>query len=163
MSEAQQEEGSGVEDAEILFPDETLELSGEQVTVREYRYLEGLRASVVARPILAGLRELIEACEGREIDPEALDELIGEHAEAWVGLIALATGRDPQWIKSLSDGDGLNLSLAFWRVNGPFFTRRLVIAGALRQGLRGLSRSPRSSTSSSGPATDETPPTSPGG
>ena len=141
-------------DAAILFPDETVEIDGEQVTVREFRYLEGLRAAALARPLLAGLREIIETDD--DIEPEALDALIGEHTDIWVQLIAMSTGLSAERIGELSDRDGVTLSMAFWRVNGPFFTRRLLLASAVASGLSGRSRSRKSSTSSSAPATAAT-------
>lgn len=132
-------------------------VGGEAVEVREFRYLEGLQAAGLARPVLAGLRELIEA-EG-EIQLEALDALIGAHADTWLTLIGMSTGRDLEWLAALSDQDGLALSLAFWRVNGPFFTRRLVLAAAAK-GQATPSRSPKSSPPSSAPATEATTTTS---
>lgn len=149
------------QDAAILFPDETLTLAGEEVMVREFRYAEGLRAAALARPLLAGLRALIEA-QG-DIEPEALDGLIGEHQAVWVDLLAMSAGRDAEWVGGLTDRDGLALSMAFWRANGPFFTRRLVVAAALAEGLGGLSRSRRSSASSPPQDTAPDTTTSPGG
>ncbi|HSH28870.1 MAG TPA: DUF6631 family protein [Thiohalobacter sp.] len=141
-------------DAEILFPDQTLEVGGEQVTVREFRYLEGARAAVIAAPLIKAMRELISGDD--DISAEALDALIGEHVEIWLQLICMSTGKDPEWIAKLPDEDGMQLSLLFWEVNGPFFTRRLMLAAATGPEAEGLSRLRRSSTNSSAPATDTT-------
>lgn len=141
-------------DAEILFPDGTIEIEGEQIEVREFRYLEGLKATAIARPIIAGLRDLIKA-EG-DLELDAIDALIGEHAEAWVQLISMSTGLDPERIQGLSDRDGMALSMAFWNVAYPFFTRRLVLAEAVARGMAEPSRSPSSSPSSSQQDTDGT-------
>ncbi|MBB3231703.1 DUF6631 family protein [Halomonas stenophila] len=150
------------QDPEILFPDETLRIGGEKIRVREFRYAEGLRAIALGRPILAALREHLEA---DDIEPEVLDGVIAEHSDAWLQLIAMSIGKDVAWVEQLADADGLSLSMAFWRVNSAFFMRRLVLGGGLAGGLKSLaanlSPSPRSSTPSSMPATDATPPTSP--
>jgi hypothetical protein len=134
-------------DAEVLFAGEEITIGGETIMVREFRYLEGLKATAIARPILAGLRALIEA--RADFAPEALDALISEHHEAWLALISMSTGRPVEWIATLNDKAGIALSLTFWSVNGPFFTRRLVLAGALAAELGKLSRSRKSSPSSS--------------
>ncbi|RRQ20702.1 DUF6631 family protein [Thiohalobacter thiocyanaticus] len=118
------------DDVSVLFPDETLELSGEQVTVREFRFTEGIRAAQIAQPILGALRSLIDQ---DKITTEALDSIIADHVDVWTQLISMSTNLTEERITSLSDKDGVALSLAFWRVNGPFFTRRLVLAASARQ------------------------------
>jgi hypothetical protein len=148
-------------DLEVLFPDETLNIAGEQVEVREFRYLQGLQALPLARPILVGLGELLQ---DQTLDPLALEALIAEHQDAWLALIAISTGRPVAWIQGLRDGEGMRLSLAFWRVNAGFFMRRLVFGGALAVALKqrvSPSPSASSSTPSSAPATAATPATSP--
>ena len=145
-------------DEEILFPDLVVEIDGEQVEVREFRYLDGLKATAIARPIIAGYRRLLDE-QGEAFEPEALDEVIGEHAEAWTELLAISTGRDAAWVRSLSDGEGVALSLAFWEANGPFFVRRLMLSAAAARKIRAdneRSRSEKSSAPSSEPDTDGT-------
>lgn len=115
----------------ILYPDETLELGGEQVTVREFRFTDGIRAAQIAQPILGALRSLID--HDTPITTEALDSIIADHVDVWMRLISMSTNLSEERITSLSDKDGISLSLAFWRVNGPFFTRRLVLAASARQ------------------------------
>ncbi|MDX1464125.1 MAG: DUF6631 family protein [Halomonas sp.] len=154
------------QDPEILFPDETLEIAGETIEVREFRYLEGLRAIALARPLLKALAELLE---DDELDALALDGLIAEHYTAWIALMAISTGKDEAWIEGLRDRDGQTLSMTFWRVNSSFFMRRLVFGGALARAMRQMvapttgnpSPSARSSTPSSVAATDATPESSP--
>ncbi|NAW33246.1 DUF6631 family protein [Halomonas alimentaria] len=155
-------------DIEILLPDEAVTIEGEEILVREFRYLEGLRAIALARPLFAELARILE--EG-EIDALALDGLIAEHHEAWIQLMAISTGKDESWIEGLRDRDGQTLSMTFWRVNSGFFMRRLVFGGALARAMRQMvapttgnpSPSPSSSTPSSVAATDATPESSPGG
>lgn len=148
-------------DAEILFPDEFVTIEGDAVLVREFRYLEGLRAIALARPLLNGLAELLE---GGEIDALALDGLIAEHYTAWIELISISTDQPAAWIEGLSSREGQALSMTFWRVNSRFFMERLVFGGALARTMRQMvnpalprSGSPSSSTPSSSPATGATP------
>lgn len=153
-----------VDDLEVLFDENTLDIEGERIVVREYRYLDGLRAAAIARPILAGLREHIESLEGPEdLAPEVIDALIGEHYMVWLELIALCVDRSPEWVGSLPDSAGQRLSLAFWGANANFFTRRLVVSAAVAQGMASRCRGAKSSPPSSPPATDETTTISPDG
>ena len=149
-------------DVETLFPDEAVPVEGEEILVREFRYLEGLRAITLARPLFADLAKILE---GGEIDALALDGLIAEHHEAWIQLMAISTGEPAAWIEGLRDRDGQALSMTFWRVNSAFFMRRLVFGGALARAMRQMvspSPSASSSTPSSPAATDATPASSPG-
>ncbi len=162
MTEQQHDAAS---DAEILFPDEFVTIEGEAVLVREFRYLEGLRAIALARPLLNSLAELLE---GSEIDALALDGLIAEHYTAWIELISISTAQPAAWIEGLSSREGQLLSMTFWRVNARFFMERLVFGGALARTMQQMvnpahsqkSASASSSTPSSSPATAATPATS---
>lgn len=130
-------------DAEILFPDQTLEVGGEQVTVREFRFLEGARAAVIARDLLADLGQLVQ--QEQDLQPEDIDAIIGQHGEAWAQLLAMSIDRDPEWVANLSDEDGQELSMLFWDVNGPFFVRRLVQAVDIRHEMETRLSQPPSS------------------
>jgi hypothetical protein len=143
-------------DLEILYPDQTVTVGAETVTMREYRYREGLEAAGLARLFLAGLRALMTDT-GEEIALEAIDGLIAEHRETWLQLVALSCGREVEWLAQLPNHEAMKLHLAFWGVNGPFFTQRLVLAAAFAQRPKaGRSPSRKSSPNSSGPDSDET-------
>ena len=141
-------------DLEILYPDQTVTVGAETVTVHEFRYREGLEAAGLARLFLAGLRALMTDT-GEEIALEAIDGLITEHRETWLKLVALSCGRDVEWLAQLPNHEAMKLHLAFWGVNGPFFTQRLVLAAAFAQRPK-ADRFPlrKSSLSSSGPDSD---------
>jgi len=141
------------DDAAILFSDETLEVGGRTVEVREFRYLDGMTAAARARPLLEAMQAAM--ADGDDITPARLDQIIGDHAATWLLLIAMATREDAEWIASLPDAEGLALSLAFWRVNGPFFVRRLVLGAAAAEAAR-QSRSHESSPASSRQGSGET-------
>ena len=131
--------------------------TGEAVTLtlREFRFEEGLAATAIARPFIADMAALVPAKPGAAL-PDALvfDDVIAAHAETWLDLVARACGREPAWIARLADGDAFNVRLAMWEANGPFFARRLALLIAEGGPLTGLFRSLVSSTSSSAPATD---------
>lgn len=147
-------------DVVLLFPDRELEVAGEKLVVREFRYRQGLEAAALARPFLAGLRALMVG-PAADIDPEAIYVLQSEHSDAWLRLLAMSCGRTVEWVADLPDKEAMSLQNTFWEVNGPFFMRRLVWGAAFVAGDRvHRSRSRKSSPTSSGPDTEPTPATS---
>ncbi len=128
--EAAAEAGAGTADDElkVLFPDVEIEVrdpdTGEPVvlTVREFRFREGLEAAALARPLIAALEALVpEDAETALPDPAALDAALGAHADLWLELVARACGRDAAWLARLGDGDAHAVTLAMWGANGGFF------------------------------------------
>lgn len=115
--------------------DETITLQGEVVTIHELTYVEAVKATALARPILDQLKGFIE---GGQLETGNLEIILAEHADNWMELLALATGREIEWIAQLSDTDGLCLMMAFWRVNGNLFIRRLMLGDALQFSLNDL-------------------------
>lgn len=159
-------DGEGAEkeagaELELLFPDRDVTVTDPEtgkpvaLTIREFRFREGLEAQVLARPLLDALAGTFE--DGEALDAQAIDGALAVHADLWLELVALACGRTVDWLAGLSDRDGEALSDAMWSANAGFFTRRVVAEVATRK-LEALgigSRLPRSSTSSSAPDTDE--------
>ena len=146
----------------VLFPDREVTVadpdSGTAVTltVREYRFLEGLEATAVARPLIAALAELVsDPDEDEGPDALAIEAALAAHAATWLELVARACGRDAAWLARLGDADGRALSETMWAANGGFFLNRVVARVAARTTPREESpcRSTACSTPSSVPAT----------
>ena len=158
MSAADAPRGDPREELEALFPDREVRVrdpdTGEDiaVTVREYRYLEGLEAAVEAAPLLAALAEGYGP-DGRGDGPAAaaIEAAMARHAAVWLRLLARATGREADWLARLSAADGDVVGNAMWSVNVRFFIARVVALLAARRAKR--SPSPGSSTPSSAPDT----------
>ena len=117
------------DDSGTLSSDQVVTIAGETITGREFRYGEGLQLAALARPLLTAMRVMFSAAD-QEIEPEALDALIAEHSDIWLQMMAKACDRDVAWIAALPDDEAMKLQLAFWGVNGGFFTRRLVFGAA---------------------------------
>jgi len=117
---------SQANEADILFPDKTLSLAGEDTVVHEFNYLEGLKAAAIAQPLLIDLQALIQSSNG--LDLPSLDRVIGHNADIWTQLLALSVNKTAEWIAALSDADGTALSMHFWEINGPFLLRRVAFA-----------------------------------
>ena len=149
---------SGSDDLAVLFPDRDVTVrdpdtgAAVTLTVREFRFREGLEATALARPLMAALAALVpDPADPEAPDALAVEEALAAHAELWLALAARASGRDAAWIARLSDADGRALSEAMWAANGGFFLRR-VVAQVTAQEAR-PSRSTGCSTPSSAPAT----------
>jgi hypothetical protein len=146
------------EEFALLYPDVEAVIAGETITVREFRGLEGLKATTLARPFLNELRDLAI----NDLNPpsiESLSDVVGRHADLWVGLMASVCGKYPQrrsveWVSALSAVDFARLQDAFWRANGFFFVRRLVIEAQTKAVAGNLGRSATQSSISSAPASE---------
>lgn len=158
-------EPTAAEDAGILFPDVDVTVrdpdTGERITltVREFRFLEGLRLTAQIRPFVEAIGGSMD--EDGEADVGAISEAMTEHADIWIECIAQAAGRDAEWIARLADRDGQALSAAMWDANKDFFGRRII--EDMRRRAADRSPSPTSSMPSSGPDTDADTATSPSG
>lgn len=86
------------------------------VEVREFRLLDGLKSARIGR----GLIRALAAAAGAEASSEDAEDAMAEHAGEWLALLALATGRDAEWLARLSDANGAVLAAAQWEINGGF-------------------------------------------
>lgn len=120
---------------EVLHPDRELVIGGEKIEVREFRFLEGLDAEVIAQPLLNGLADLLGGESRRTFGYSAMAKLFAQHKDEFVQLVGMATGKPPEWFGSLGDADGQRLAMTFWTVNRGFFTRRVVAEVATRKAL----------------------------
>ena len=130
------EETDAAGELEVLFPDVGLTVrdpdTGEPVrlTVREFRFREGLEAQAVGRGLIAALAAHAADEAAPALDTAAVDALIGEHADAWLALIAMACGRGAEWLERLRERDARAVSLAMWEANNDFFFERIAAAVA---------------------------------
>jgi len=106
------------------YPECDIHISGERVTVREFTFLEGLRAARMAHRLLADLAALFKEA-GANPGFFALTGVFSEHEKELLGLVSIATGRDTEWLKGLPKSEEQQLLMAFWAVNWPFFVNRL--------------------------------------
>jgi len=112
----------GAKDLSILVPDITLEIGGRTVTVREPRFLQGLRIRAKAHALARDLTASIKGGEG--LTDDVLDVLARHDALVKELICDVTEGADAEWIDGLSDIDGETLMLAWWTCFGPFFIRQ---------------------------------------
>ncbi len=120
------------EEAAILLPDRDIDLADPEtgkpvaITVHEFRFLEGLRVQASARALIEDLAALVANEDGDGMTPVRVSEVLGRHADLWIDLCAVATGREADWIARLREPDAGQLSMAVWEVNSVFFTARIL-------------------------------------
>ena len=135
-----------LEEAQLLFNERQLTIGDRDVTVREFAFLEGLRAQVLARPMLKDLRIHFESGDA---DPEDIALLMEGHAEEWLEICALASGEPAEWIAKLPSSQGEQLSLAVWEVCSDFFMRSLEKMLRIRLTVRAQAAAALATSSSS--------------
>lgn len=151
---------AGRDDLSILAPDRTITIGGRAVTVREYRFLEGMNLHAIAEPIVAQLAALAE--QGDALPPEQLDAAIAQHPEAVARMIAIACDQPMDWVINLPVSQSDQLFATWWAVNNGFFVRRVQQRVLLRRaqalaGRASSSPSPVAISSKPGGSSSTTP------
>lgn len=142
---------TGADDLNVLAPDMQLVIGDRTLTVREYRFMEGLRVRAKARPLIDDLEAFVK--DGAAVDAGVEDyvELLAKHSALVRELIADSVqGIDADWIEALDDADGQVLLLTWWGVCGRFFVR--VVAARLRDRLLAQARRVASAGPTSSPS-----------
>lgn len=109
------------EELDALHPERSAVLAGRKVTVREYGFVEGTRLRLVAKPFTEGLFQLLKG--DRVPEYEAVLDVIAEHVDVVLELVAASADVKVPWIQKLSPEDGELLLMMWWGVTGPFFMR----------------------------------------
>jgi len=119
-----------LEEAAILLPDRDLVLNdpdtGEEVcvTVREFRFREGLKVQATARALIEDLAALVGVDGG--MTPARVAQVLGAHGDLWLETCAISIAREADWIARLREPGAGMLTQAVWEVNADFFTARLL-------------------------------------
>lgn len=114
----------GAGDLDVLFPPEiTVDIAGEQVTFREYRFVQSLALDGVLKPIIDGVAT---RC-AQSVEP-GMDDLLAvviQHHDSLAQLVATSCNRDPSWFDDLDDEDGQHAVEGWLAANAGFFVRRV--------------------------------------
>lgn len=146
-------EEAKAEEAELLG-EVTVDTGRGPVVVRAHTWADGVRLCRESRALVDALLESRKPAQGEDpaqAQAEPLDhwrwmEGIAEHWDDYMRLLCAATGKDSDFLNSLSDADGLAVMEAYWSVNRSFFLRRVLWIVMSR------SRRSRTSTPNSSPA-----------
>lgn len=121
------------DDLQILAGETQLTLStGEAVTLHEYRFLEGMQVDAIAGDIIKALQDLFLSDRQGKFRLQDLAAIFGRQPDVMVKLLAMACDRSEDWVRGLSDQDGMLIQMAWWSVNKDFFIRRLVTEAGAR-------------------------------
>lgn len=142
---AQAKPDQGADDLAIIHPDRTLTIAGREVTLREYRFTEGLFVRARCKQLLADLHAQIKT--GEMLTEDVLD-VLATHSDLVLSLITESAGVEREWLEGLSLTDGDQMMMTWWAVCGPFFVRpiarRLGQELLLKTASVGLTSSPAS-------------------
>jgi len=160
---SQSEQHAEATDLEILFSDREIQVMGQTVTVRELRFSEQLHHHQLLAPLAAALVSTDQALMTGPESVNRLYDLMAEHWEDVLSLMAICCDRDQAWVRSLPPADGENLMLAWWGVNSSFFIRRAWrprLAEAVIKQAGDSSSPPSSAPDTTGADSAATPPAS---
>jgi hypothetical protein len=146
----------GGNDLAVLHPDVTCEIGDRTVTVREYRFIDGMRARAIGQPLIDELQAMRDGGRLQDAVLEDYIDMLARHPDVTRTLILDSVeGADADWIDSLSEGDGFSLVAQWWGVCGRFFARILVrraaervLHQARRAGATSSASSPREASAS---------------
>jgi hypothetical protein len=132
-----EQETSQKDQLAILHPDRQLVIGDppREVTVREFRFIEGMRVHVIAKPIV---EDLLRMFGTHELGVHQITDLFVRHEPEFMSMLCASTGLDDKFIRSLNDVDGELLLLTFWQVNLLFFLRRLLARQKELQQAKGV-------------------------
>lgn len=134
---------------EVLHPERIITIGGQDVTVREYSFLDWVRMRPALTPVLDAVGAAIEASEVPSYNKVV--DLISEHSETLLPVIAQAAGVGMDFLASLTAEEGEELLATWWGVNGRFFVRR-ALHRVMATRVERLGNATASATEASSPA-----------
>ncbi|MEE8128191.1 DUF6631 family protein [Candidatus Vondammii sp. HM_W22] len=133
------------DEAEILYPDKTIQIGGREVTIREFSFRDGLDLG----PMIAGLMAVLDKTVGDGSDLSGLFDALYQYPDVLEHMLLKSTCQDKTWLDGLCSADGDMLVMTFWGVNAGFFTRRLATRRmAMQAGKKGVEMAHRNSPAS---------------
>lgn len=151
--------GAAADELEILHPHRAVQVAGVSLTVREYGFVEGLQVRALAKPFLEALYQVVGG--GNRVPSfDEVQDVLANHDEAVVQLIARSAAVDAAWVRTLGDEDGELLMLNWWMANAGFFIRRVLRRASTDRLVAAALAGDGSTTPSSAPAMDPAPQTS---
>ena len=118
----------------ILHPDRKVVIGDTELTLREYRWAEGMEVRLVGRPLFTDLFALY-AEDGKAPALEQIEHVMAKHSKLVVWLIAKSADVTEAQIEELSDQDGALVAMNWWVANTGFFIRRVMPSIATESGV----------------------------
>lgn len=110
----------GQAELQILMGEGQVRVAGQQLSVREYTFAEGLFIQATARSFLEDLYGVFKP--GSTVPSfEQVSEICARNADVILDLMAKSANVERSWVESLAEAEGELLMLAWWRVNSGFY------------------------------------------
>ncbi len=113
--------GKSAEDLNILFPDQTLFLGNEQVTITEYPFMTWLVLKSTCADVISVFADFMQREKDIEIDE--LFECFENNFQTMQKLFTESIHKPVEFLEKLSDDEMQLLMLTWWSVNKHFFLR----------------------------------------
>lgn len=109
------------EDLTVLFPDQTIQLLGETISVTEYPFMKWLELKPICIEMNQQFADFISA--EKDVDVDEILECFENHFEIMQTLLCESIHKPVEFLKRLSDAEIQLLLLTWWGVNKHFFLR----------------------------------------
>lgn len=130
------------DDLSVLLPNRDVTIAGRLLTVREFTLSDSLVMHNELKPISVSLADVMQT-EWPSF--EHVMDVLAQHADPLLLLIARSCDQPADWIASLPGSEGTTLMDVFWTVNRRFFmtaaNRLIVIRAALKKTQSGTAES----------------------
>jgi len=109
------------EDLTVLFPDQTIQLLGEAISVTEYPFIKWLELKPICIEMNQQFADFISA--ERDVDVDEILECFENHFEVMQTLLCESIHKPVEFLKRLSDAEMQLLLLTWWGVNKHFLLK----------------------------------------
>ncbi|MFU8924897.1 DUF6631 family protein [Acinetobacter puyangensis] len=130
------------EDLATIFPETTITIAGETITVNEYTFMKWVQLKSLHKDFIQALSELV-AQSGEGVLVDDLFEFFEDHSTDLSSFLSDSIGKDWEWLEPLTDADMTVLLMSWWQVNKHFFLR------AIHRNMRHQAKQSAGQTSSS--------------
>lgn len=109
------------DDLNVIFPDSTVVIAGENIVVSEYPFMTWLKIKAQCGDLVESFAELLSA--GKEVVHDDVLEVFENNFHEIQFLLLEGIHKDQQFLSKLSDEDMQKLIFTWWQVNKHFFLR----------------------------------------
>lgn len=109
------------EDLTVLFPDQTIKLLGEAISVTEYPFMKWLELKPICIEMNQQFADFISA--EKDVDVDEILECFENHFEIMQTLLCESIHKPVEFLKKLPDAEMQLLLLTWWGINKHFFLK----------------------------------------
>lgn len=109
------------EDLTILFPNQTIPIGGQQVTVQEYAFMQWLELKPLCTEITQQFADYVR--DEKNVDVDEILECFENNFKTMQALLCASTATSVEFLKKLKSDEMEVLLFTWWGVNKHFFIR----------------------------------------